>query len=650
MRFKLDDRVLRDSVAVAAALIVGSTFFQAGPAMGKGNRAVAAEKAAGQSIAANIRLAELIIIGTYANEAIKVKEVLKGDKALVGQSIKIPLIRVGCGPSPQSSKAEQAVLFTKGWKTADNPWVEVYQTPDQVSALRCLMPVIGIASEHKRLVTLSEMTSHPESGCKEHFVGDAKPIFRQEFLSELREMRDPANFVVVEKLFASADPKFQLQLIEWIGDTADQRAVPLLISALKSPDRFLPSSAATKLMYYYPGAKGVDAALLDVLRNGPDDLKPSAYRYLSRRNPSAEVKTFASKMPPQTPYQRAEELRKNGKTKEAVELYLSVIESAQNDSYVRRASALTAVDLATPAQKDRIRVALLPMLAKDSKEGNYLEAADTAVILRKLHHMQCLDSLLSLLDKHDFMFTKPNRSATMAIRELGPKAKKQAAQHLLKQITATGSNVDEQERTILSLAWLGDATDLASLKSLVASHPNWQQAYQSVFPMLALQKQADEGKFLIDFVQAKPASREAKFWAIYRLGELKDKRAVALLINEMKTEYGDSLYTVDEALKSIGGPDVVKGLQQIATMNTDAARKAVNILSEVEGARSLPLLRQIARAPSSVAKSDAFLALGRLGTSEDLAYLVPMSDYWKGDRANHYWIIQAISGIRDRHI
>ena len=651
MPIKLNSSVLCASVAVVTALsMFGATSLQAKPAMGKSDGGFAAERAAGQSIAANIRAADLIVIGTYADEAIRVREVLKGDKSMLGQSIKIPMMRLGCGAHPQSTKAEQAILFRSGWRSADNPYQEVYQQPDQISALRCLLPVVANPSEHERLVALSEMTGHPESRCKEHFVGDAKVIFRQEFLCALHEMRDPDNFAIVDKLFKSADPKFQLKLIEWIGDTGDQRAVPLLIGALKSPDRFVSSSAATKLIYYYPGANGVSNALLDVLKNGAAELKPSAYRYLSRRSPNADLKDFSNTMPPQTPYQRAEELRRNGKAKESVALYLSVIENPANDGYVRRASALAAIDLATPAEKDRMRVALLPLLTADCKQGNYLEAADAAVILRKLHHIQCMDALISILDKHDFMYANPNRTATMAIKELGAAAKKQAAQHLLKQINATGGNVDEQVRTMLPLAWLGDSADLTSLKSLVASHPNWQHAYQSVSPIFALQSQSDEGKFLMAFVQNKPASREAKFWVVYRLGELKDKRAVALLLNEIKTDYGDSLYTIDAALKSIGGPEVVKGLQQIATSNSDAARKSVNILAEIEGARSLPLLRQIAQSKSSVAKSDALLALGRLGTTEDLTFLVPMSDYWKGDRANHYWIIQAISGIRDRHI
>ncbi|MBK9622903.1 MAG: hypothetical protein IPO31_27310 [Candidatus Obscuribacter sp.] len=35
-------------------------------------------------------------------------------------------------------------------------------------------------------------------------------------------------------------------------------------------------------------------------------------------------------------------------------------------------------------------------------------------------------------------------------------------------------------------------------------------------------------------------------------------------------------------------------------------------------------------------KASAFIWLGRLGNKDDLTYLIPMSDYWQGDRLNHY--------------
>jgi hypothetical protein len=41
--------------------------------------------------------------------------------------------------------------------------------------------------------------------------------------------------------------------------------------------------------------------------------------------------------------------------------------------------------------------------------------------------------------------------------------------------------------------------------------------------------------------------------------------------------------------------------------------------------------------------------LSRIGTPQDLEVLVPLSDFWTGDRANHYWLMSAIAEIRERY-
>jgi len=37
------------------------------------------------------------------------------------------------------------------------------------------------------------------------------------------------------------------------------------------------------------------------------------------------------------------------------------------------------------------------------------------------------------------------------------------------------------------------------------------------------------------------------------------------------------------------------------------------------------------------------------GVPEDLEILVPLSDFWTGDRENHYWLQSAVAAIRRRH-
>lgn len=574
------------------------------------NAGFAVDKASRRGgIGSNIRDSELIVIGVVgANNLINVKEVLKGDKAMKGQSIELPVMRTSCGPFPQPGPNEKAILFGKSWRTSTDPLIEIYETAEHIEALRQLLRIYADPSETKRLTAIKELWQTKESA-----------LYRDEFLAAINEMKEPANFSIVFDAYRAAAPEDQVKLLDWMALTGDERAVPILFQALNSKDRFVKSSAESELVFHFPGVKGVDA-LKKNMRKGP-----------------------------LTTYQKAEELRTKGKLAEAIPLYLSLIEAPESDAYSRRFAAVTIISHASAPQKERMRKALMPLLTQDAKTGNYLEAADAAEILRGLHHMQCLPPLIDVLEKQDYIFEKSVRTATMAIRDLGPATKRQGARHLLKQMhTVDQYNTQVQERMLLSLVWLVDDADFTALQALIKAKPGLQSPFQKIDPMFALRRQPDEGKFLIDMM-AKPISHSATLWSAYRLGDLKDKRAGALLVQELKRNIGDGQYSIENALNAIGGPEVEKSLQQIASDSKHPAQtNALNVLGEVQGARSLPLMRRIAQSGSIGAKAHALNWLSRIGTADDLKHLVPSSNYWTGDRTNHYWIMQAITGIRER--
>jgi HEAT repeat protein len=531
-------------------------------------------------------------------------------------------------------------LLDKNWKANADPIIEIYRQPDQIDVLRLMLPIMANPSESQRLTDIRTLWQH-----------HASPLFREEFLSALRDMRDRNNFEIAASAFNQSSPKDQLRLLEWLGDTGDARAVGILIRALNSPDLYVRSGAATKLIYYYPDAPGVTDAIFNLLKNGPNETKSMAFQYLLKRKSAAELETFRTQLPTPTLYQRAEEVRRAGNWKEAAPLYVAAIKNPQSDEYVKRTSATAVLPHLTPQQKAELIPTLLPMLQKDATSGNYLEAAESAEILRSLHHIQCLDSLIKMLDKREFIFDKSLRSATMAIRELGPAAKKKATQHLLGEIAKPQSS-ESQTRLLLSLAWLADDDDVAALRSKIKDKPEWQSAFTQTSSLLELRKHPDEAKFLINWLQTATVreanSREAKIWAIYRLGDLKDKRAATVLVEEFKNNKGGIVYVIDDAIKSIGGPEIERALEPLASSAGNFSQgAAINILGELQGARSLPLMRKVAD-QNSPAKSQALTWIGRYGTAEDLKYLLPMSDYWTGDRTNHYWYLQAISEIRQR--
>ena len=112
----------------------------------------------------------------------------------------------------------------------------------------------------------------------------------------------------------------------------------------------------------------------------------------------------------------------------------------------------------------------------------------------------------------------------------------------------------------------------------------------------------------------------------------------------------DLVSTAAEALKVIGVGGARAKLEEIAiAADGQNQQSAIDTLCTGYGAQELPFLRRIINGGSLPGKPAALLWMGRLGTVEDLRYLVPMSDYWTGDRANHYWLSLAIGGIQDRH-
>ncbi len=634
----------------------------------------ASDKRQSQSIAEDWQHADAVFIGTLSRSGtdgatFQVKETLKGDTKETGTTITIPLDRYLVGSFPANAEEKLAAIFLTrdGSKTFITS--EIYGDADKISALRCLSSIFVKPSEHARLTALGNLFSDPASHCKETFKQDAKVMFKNEFLSALAQMRDQNNFEIVAKLYEHTDSKSKFDLLEWMANTGDRRALPYLIAAVKSPDQNLRNTATTRLIYFYPGDTGVDKCIEETYAHGFPDTKKAAYDYLLKRGRVSTLKSSDPK-PTMTPYQRAETLYGEGKIKEALEFYITEIQSAKNNSYVRRWSALKATPHATAEQKERIRKALLPLLAQDASTGNYLEATDAAEIMQKLHHKDCLDSLIKLLDRRDSLFAKANRMAAFAILELGPDARQRAVQHLIAQIKSPKFSSDTSENqlvTLLELAWIGDPNTCSSVDQLLASSPALP-LWTSIHPLLTAKDQSGsslqepssllssdkskDGLYLIDVLKTNPSLPHiAKDWIIVQLGILKEERAADLILAHLKDmKYQYDGYVSDEALKSIGGKYVCQQIEKIALgSDEEVSRNAVDILCEIEKEKCLPVLRQIIGSAKSPAKTNALSAMWRLGTPDDLPLLITLNDYWKGDRHYHYWTMDAVASIRQRH-
>lgn len=617
----------------------------------------AADKRQSQSISDDWHNADTICVGMLRRASssgggatLLVKETLKGDKKITGTTLAIPLERHLPGIFPTDTDVKPAlVFFSPAEGAAELRATEIYNDADKISATRCLSKIFALTSEKERLQALSEMVQNPASRCKASFRQDANLLFRREFLAAISQMRDKNNFPIITKLYDKADWDTKHELLDWMACTGDRRALPYLIAAVSSPDRSLRSTALTRLIYYYPGDVGVDDCIEKAYEHGFADIKNSALDYVSKRRGKSPARAVSSH--PKTAYQQAEELYDAGKYKEATALYVEEILSNRKDGYVRRWSALKAIPHTTSAEKDAIRKSLLPLISEDATTGNYLEATDAADILQKLQHDDCLDSMIKLMDRRDSLFFKANRMAAFGIAKLSTAARQKAAAHLIDQIKSVKyKNESEQQNqliVLLELAWIGDKKDFETVSQLLANTPALS-AWKSIQPLLKSNNGRD-GTFLIDALKNNPSLPHlAKDWIIVQLGELKDERATDQILahlNEMNYQYDG--YVADEALKSIGGKHVCQQLEKMAFGPDQTSRNAVDILCAIEQEKCLPILRKIVNSKSP-ARTNALGAMARMGKPDDLALLIPLSDYWTGDRLYHYWTMEAIASIRQR--
>jgi hypothetical protein len=525
--------------------------------------------------------------------------------------------------------------------------------------LRILVPIYATGREHERIQALRALITNPLSkqiSKQSEFEEDPLPQFKKEFLFAISQMRDAANFDLVKELYLDKhlSEKDKLSLQDWIGQTTDQRAVPLLLEAIKSPQRFIASDAVSKLTAYYRSAP-VDKALTAFYPGAAAELQPQIANYLKSRG----ISVAAAHAGELTPFQKAEALDNQNKHKEALALYESILASPESNGYIIRVGALKVVKYGDRADSEKLMKSRLDWLKHDAAYGNYLEVADTAQILRGLHDPRCLDGLLAILPRREFMFASANKVATMAIRDLGAGARLWAASALRADMVSINleGDLDAQYRLLLELAWVMDESDFSKAAALAQHNAAWAGSWGQMQPLLKAlagtgNSPGDEGTTLLkqlDGTQKLPPL--ALGWVYFRLGDLRESRAVGPLVAEFKKEASYAPQTLKDALKNIAGEAVVRAVEPIADDSSQPRQAdAFELLSEIEKEKTLPRARRLLK--DSKIKVDVkvrcLAALSRYGSRADRDMLLPLSNYWTGDRALHYLIISAIAEIDSR--
>ena len=606
------------------------------------------------SIGLNLRNSSLIVLAdtqpTGANELdtlLTFREVLKGGSHILGQTYILPKddrYNIEGPLFPQQAQG-LAVIFGRREASGRLPIIEMYQTPQDIAALRSLISIYDLPTERQQLEALRAR------------LNDSNPRFKEQLFDDLSRMRDRDSYPIFSSLYPGLNAKDQSRLLQIINSIGDLRGVPILIKAMSSPDHEVRAEAARDLQFTFPGAPGVNEAFQKAL-NDPD-LAPIVADYLLKRDPNNSW-LQAILAPYRSDWLEAQHQREIGRLTTYRAMLVHIIENPKTAEAIKCSAAEELLPTAKPALKARLRLLLLPLLSREATTGAGPEELSAAQVLHDLHHPACLPSLLILLIQPSSVGHFAKQVATSAVLDLGAQARRKAVAELTAHIkslpSSAGAVFGDQDNDFLftELACLGDADDYeqAGRELATGCQPLWQQAR----PLVGVSQQKDEGLFLLRILersssQEVTASDAVTDWAIFRLGDLRDKRAINPLFASLLNRRWNWDYDPHGALVKIGGPEVEKRALTLLTSEDRgwARDEAADLLNDLLGPKMLPLLRRMIREPDFGSRMYALNQLSVVGTPDDLKLLIPFADFWTGNRELHAWAMPAVAQIRERY-
>ncbi len=540
------------------------------------------------------------------------------------------------GPTVPPDVRGWAALFETDAK-GELRLLETYGKPEQIEALREVIRIAALPDERARLEAWRAL------------LPNSNPLYAENFLWELREMRDPNNFPLLLNSLDEFDEAGKSSLVRLVGEIGDARGVPWLLERMNVADptpaqQKIAREAAGQLSIHFPNASGVPEAFRAALEKA--HLKDAATYYLAKRDSK-----LRAGLRPQTPYSRAQAHAEAGEFAQARRLWLKIVEDATTNDWTRLDVAMRLAKTraaATPTNMERERRAVLPHLARLAREGDYVQTENVVKLLRDWHGDEAIEPLLAVLErKTERILEKSQQIAFAALFERGPEARNRAAAVLTARLgSEKADNIDSFDAILLPLGWLADAASETSIAALLDDSTRRQ--WEKLSPLRHAARSEDETAALIDLLRKRDSIPfNAISWIVFRLSEKRDPRALEPLATLLANSSGR---TTGDAIVRIGGPQAEREVELLLRHpNDDVRRRAVDLLVELQGARALPLLRRMINEPNFGSRSGALFQLAYFGTPDDLPLLLKLSDYWTGDRANHYWITHAIANIRSRY-
>ena len=617
-----------------------------------------------QSLDANIRQSDLIVIGdTRPGEnsttrplrfsvVLSIATVLKGEPQWAGQSLDLPRAMSFEDPLPREAKNIAVLLKRLHSPAGEEVWSvqETYAQPDEIAAIKALIPIYALPNERAQLLALRELWKLDN------------PVLRAQFIGDLGQMHEAENFDLMLDFYPQADSVSQKRMVEILGRIGDERALPLLISILENEkaDEKVRYSTAWQLNFYFPGAPGVTDAFRRVFPRATGNLQVLAAQYLNAREPDAK---YRAALPLPVAWWGAEKLYQGGDDAGAWELWRQVLAEPQPSEFQLSWSVQYLLPYVKTADKPRVRAALLPLLRGEVASNKYLYPESAAKILRAVGEQDDVDLLLKLLDKPDSfnINARARFIVTMALRELGATARQMGAAHLLQTLrearTAQQIGSDETQNVLLELTWLANEDDWQNAQAILGN--SWQTSGQKLNGLfVAINGDATGNEEISALISLLETPRDVPLtmqeWIIFRLGDRETARAVPVLTKFLDA-LGLSNWPATAALKQIGQSSaehkilvVDAAIEHLRDPDDGVRTQAIHLIETLQGEKARPLLRRMVLEADFGFKMEAMSALSRVGTPEDLPILLPLADFWTAPRGLQSWASSAVTNIRDR--
>lgn len=613
----------------------------------------------------HIDRAELIVIGTMVRQdptfkhtvignssrsegtftyAVSVSKVLKGSEEYLGKTFVIGGRITSSTARVKLKQSGVAILFYKDWQAYPKRWpiTASYYKAEKIEQLKHLIKPTNL-SEKDHLKTLQNLALNEKS------------ITQPELLHAFSEMKNPDNFDLLLGLHDKLDAKEYYRYVDIIARTYDLRAVPTLIKLLSSSHKRTRSKAAHTLRYNFPGAKDVIEAFKKHLTTA--DVIYDASIYLAERGVIPEKEKS-----PESRLSKAKRLYLEGKDQQAQILLSQLLadKSIKNNQREWVSKFFYQVDL--PIQTSH-RKRLLPLFHKYMASHEKLVARDVNEGLRKLKYNDALSALLLFFDSDELKDEETLQQVTMAIRDLGEDARRQAVTRLEKILISPNEAQQRSEYCIsllLSFAWLADEVELADMK--LAEQRKCIRYSDEINPLIELDTAEDEVVFLLGLLVESTYTLDPKSifkgyvyeqivdWLIFRLGDLKDKRAIKPLATYLN-KIGAYPREIEPALINIGGLDVESAMTKLlAHKHYSVRRVATKVLRALQGERFFLVAREIIKRDDFGDKYQAYYFFTEQGNWTEFELLVPYCDFWNEQYRQYTSVAcSAMNAIRKRY-